>query len=427
MRFAPVLLTALLPVLAQPWAAQGQQAEPMPNSAFSEEMLERPDVSAALQHLEDAFDRQVAEWIEITEIPAPSRLEEERAAYIVERIEEAGLEAEVDAIGNVVAERAGTGDGPTLVFAAHLDTVFDLDTDVTVTVDEEEGVLRAPGVYDNSASLANMLAVIRALEEAGIETRGDLIFIGTAQEEIGVKGMAHWLDENPGRADMVVAMDGGLGSISYGALGIWWTRYSFQGDGAHTLASPGRPHPARAMAEAIASIYDEVGMPDDDGGALYNVGQVEGGEVFNAAPEEVSFTVDLRSVNPELLEAKHVAITERVRRAAQEEGVEWDMDVEMAMPAGGTEEDLAERAEHPLIHTAVHLQRYFEVRTGPQEKRATGSTDANAAVVRDYPAISIGRSYGGDQHTLSEWSDIDSALKATQQVLLLAVSLAGID
>ena len=88
-------------------------------------------------------------------VDAPSRF----AVY--EQMEKEGLEVAVDSIGNVTGRRRGTGGGPTVVFAAHLDTVHPLDTDVRVRVQGD--TLRAPGVFDNSASLANMLAAVRAL------------------------------------------------------------------------------------------------------------------------------------------------------------------------------------------------------------------------------------------------------------------------
>jgi hypothetical protein len=44
--------------------------------------------------------------------------------------------------------------------------------------------------------------------------------------------------------------------------------------------------------------------------------------------------------------------------------------------------------------------------------------------VRGIPSIAIGRSRGGDQHTLQEWSDVQSARVGTKQIILLAVALA---
>src|SRR5690606_14948731 len=223
---------------------------------------------------------------------------------------------------------------------AHLDTVHPQDTDVTVRRDGD--VLRAPGIFDNSASVANMLAVVRALNAAGVRTRGDLIFVGTVQEELGLIGMSYWLDHNRDRTDVLVALDGGLPSVNYGALGIYWTRYYFRGDGSHTNTSAGKPHPARALADAIRSIY-EIRVPEGRGGAVYNVGMLAGGKIFNAIPEEVSLTVDLRSVNPALLDSLDAEITRRVEQAAAAHGVEWERRVEQRLEAGGTAEMLADR------------------------------------------------------------------------------------
>jgi len=404
-----------------PLAAQVPTEGPAEANRFDPALAERPAVADALRWIESNFDRQVEEWIHITEIPAPSGMEEERGRYMAEQMRAEGLEVSVDAIGNVIGVRRGTGDGPTLVFAAHLDTVHPIDVDVTVRRDGD--VLRAPGVFDNSASVANALAVIRALNAADIRTRGDLIFIGTAQEELGLKGMIHWLENNPGTADMLIAMDGGLGAISYGALGIYWTRYHFRGEGSHTNRSAGRPHPARALAEAVASIY-EIEIPSGRGGAVYNVGMLDGGSVFNAIPERVSFTMDLRSVNPDLLDELHRDIESRVAAAAGVHGVEWETEEVNRMPAGGTAEALAHFRVHPLIVTAEAVYGHLGL---PNRPNPSGSTDANAGVVRGIPSIAVGRSQGGDQHTLSEWAHVPSALPATQAVLLLAVALGGLD
>ena len=385
---------------------------------FDPRIASRPAVRDALGWIDRNFPAQVEEWIRITEMPAPSRQEELRIDYLQRALRAEGLEVSLDSIGNVTGRRRGTGGGPTIVFAAHLDTVHPSDTDLRVRRDGD--TLRAPGVFDNSASVANMLAVVRALNAAGVRTRGDLVFVGTVQEELGLVGMEYWLARNP-RPDMLVALDGGLPSVSYGALGIYWTRYRFTGPGSHTNSSAGKPHPARALADAIRSIY-EIRIPEGRGGAVYNVGVLDGGKVINAIPEEVSFTMDLRSVNPALLDSLDAEIETRVRAAAEAHRVEWTKDVVQRLRAGGTEEMLRDRRAHPLVQTALDAHRFVGI--GGSRALPTGSTDANAAVVRGIPAISIGRGEGGDQHTLSEWAVAPTALPATKMLLLLAVSLA---
>jgi acetylornithine deacetylase/succinyl-diaminopimelate desuccinylase-like protein len=413
----PLVLGAALALLAAAPAAAQQRAHP---SNFTPRLAERPAVRDALAWIEGNFPRQVEEWIRVTEIPGTSRHEQARAAYVREQMQAAGLEVTVDSIGNVVGRRRGTGGGPTVALAAHLDTVHPLDTDVKVRRDGD--VLRAPGIFDNSASVANMLAVARALNHAGVRTRGDLLFIGTAQEELGLKGMDYWLERNPGEADVLVGLDGGLGPVMYGALGIYWTRYTFRAEGSHTNTSAGKPHPVRALADAVSSIY-ELRIPEGRGNTVYNVGMIGGGKIFNAIPEEASFTMDLRSVNPALLDSLDAEITARVRRAAEANRVRWDKEDVTRNRAGGTEEMLRARRAHPLVQTALDVHRFLGIEA---EALPTGSTDANAAVVRGIPAVSVGRSRGGDQHTLSEWADVPSALPATRMVLLLALSMAGV-
>jgi acetylornithine deacetylase/succinyl-diaminopimelate desuccinylase-like protein len=384
-------------------------------------------VRDALAYIDRNFDAQVEEWIRITQIPAKSRHEQQRAEYLRAELEKLGLQVTVDSIGNVIARRPGLGDGPTVVFAAHMDTVHPMDTDVTVT--RRNGRLYAPGVFDNSASVTNMLNAARAMHAGGLRTKGDVFLIGTVQEELGLVGMKHLLHWNPDVTDMLVALDGGLGPISYGALGIYWSRMVFRGEGSHTNTSRGKPHPARAAARCILAIYD-IPLPPRDApvSAVYNVGMLSGGKVVNAIPQEVSFTVDLRTVDPALLARLDSTIVATCEQSATEEGVEFERQWIERSEAGGTPEQLADRRHHPLVQTAVDVLKFLGWDFGNRpEARATGSTDANAGVVQGIPAISVGRSRGGDQHTLREWADIETARIGTKQIILLAAALAEIE
>jgi acetylornithine deacetylase/succinyl-diaminopimelate desuccinylase-like protein len=403
-------------------AAAGAQAQ-YPTK-FQAALADRADVRQALAFVDERFDAQVAEWITVTEIPAQSTHEAERAAYVKSELEKLGLAVTIDTIGNVSATRRGTGGGPTVVFAAHLDTVHPMDT--ALTVRRDAGRLHAPGIFDNSASVANLLQAVRAMDAAGIRTRGDVVLLFTVQEELGLKGMYHWIEQHPGVADMLVALDGGLGPVNYGALGIYWSRMRFLGEGAHTNQSRGKPHPARAAAQCITDIYT-VPLPALDApvGAVYNVGMLSGGKIVNAIPQEAAFTVDLRTVDPELLLTLDAAIVAKCEAAAQTHGVRFEREWIQKSEAGGRPDQLADRRAHPLVQTAVDVLRFLgaDLPAG-REALPTGSTDANAGVVRGIPSVSVGRSVGGDAHTLQEWSEIDSARIGTKQIILLSVALA---
>lgn len=408
---------ALVTAMAVPLTAQ--QTYP---SWWSPAIASRPNVKAALDLIEKGFPRQVDEWIKIAEMQGKSEHEQERGAYVKRVFEQEGLTVTVDSIGNVIGRQRGPGGGPTIVFAAHMDIVHPLGTDLKVRHNGD--TLHAPGIFDNSASIANLLAVIRALNAAKVTTKADFIFIGTTQEELGLRGMDWWLDHNQ-KPDLLVAMDGGLGPINYGALGIYWTKYFFTGDGSHTATSRGKPTPVKALSDAIARIY-RITVPGLPNGAVYNVGQVHGGVIFNGIPQELYFTMDLRSTNPVLLDSLDGVIGGIVAGAAAKEGVRWRSEIVLHSRAGGTEDQLKAARAHPIVQSAIDIHRYLGISIGAPGKDAiaSGSTDANMGVIRGIPTIAIGRSIGGNQHTLSEWADWKSALPATKMVLLLAVTLS---
>ena len=417
LKIATLAAAALLAPTAHPLAAQ----QPRYPTAWDAAHLQRPDVKAALAHLEAGFPKQVDEWIRIAQMPGKSGHEQQRGAYVRAEMEKQGLRVSVDSMGNVTGIRKGTGGGPTIVFAAHMDIVHSLETNTTVR--RAGDTLHAPGIFDNSASVANMLATIRALDAAKVVTTGDLVFVGTVQEELGLRGMDYWLKHNP-RPDLLIAMDGGLGAVSYGALGIYWTRYRFKAAGAHTLRSRGQPTPVLALADAVQRIY-ALRPPPLPNGAVINVGQVHGGEIFNGIPQDLFFTVDLRSSDPALLDSLDRRITAIAQEAAAREKVTLVVETEQKNGAGGTARMLEPARRHPLVQTAIDIQKQLGVSfgmPGAEEAIASGSTDANIGVVMGIPSIAIGRSEGGNQHTLTEWAHWPSALQGTKLTLLLATT-----
>lgn len=419
MRPLSVALSALL-LAAAPLAAQ--QPVPYPTS-WDPTLLERADVKSAMAMLEKNFPQQLEEWVRLTEMPGKSGQEQARGAYVKAAFEKEGLKPTVDSIGNVVAVRKGTGGGPTIVIMAHMDVVFPNDTPRKVR--RSGDTLFAPGVGDNTASVANMLATLRTMNATRFASKGDIIFIGTTQEELGLKGAEYWLRTNP-RPDLLIVPDGAFGSVAYGALGIYWTKYVFTGPGAHTLASRGRPTPVRAVAAALDRLY-QLQFPALPDGAVMNIGQIHGGNIFNAVPQELYFTVDLRSSDPVLLDSLDRTITRVTQEVATEYKVGLRVEIEQKNQAGGTEKQLAGARAHPLVQTAVDINRALGISTGmpgAMEAVATGATDANPGVVRKIPSIAIGGSKANGAHQLTEYALASTALPSTKLLYLLTATFA---
>ena len=402
--------------------ASSLAAQTFPTS-WNPALLKRADVTSGLARLEQQFPQQVEEWIRIAEMPGKSRLEQQRGAYVKKVFEQEGLAVSVDSIGNVTGVRKGTGGGPTIVIAAHTDIVFPPETNTKVR--RSGDTLFAPGVGDNTASVANMLATLRVMNATKFTSKGDIIFIGTVQEELGLKGMEYWLQHNA-KPDLLIVPDGAYGSVAYGALGIYWTKFVFTHPGAHTLSSRGIPTPVKAVAKAIDRLY-QLQFEALPNGAVMNIGQIHGGNIFNAVPQELYFTVDLRSSDPALLDSLDRTITRITQDVAAEQKVGLRVEIEQKSGAGGTEKQLEGARAHPLVQTAIDINRALGMTPGmpgASEAVATGATDANPGVVRKIPSIAIGGSKANGAHQLTEFALASSALPSTKLLYLLTATFA---
>ena len=220
-------------------------------------LLTSPTVSKMLDDLKADDTRTLAEQRAIAEIPAPPFQERARAEYCCKRFAELGLkEAAIDAAGNVIGLRRGTGRGPKLVVSAHLDTVFPQGTDVRVT--EDYGVLRGAGIGDNARGLAALLSVLRMINAHAINTVGDLMWVATVgEEELGnLRGVKAVFRDHQD-IDGFVAVDGlKITRLINQATGSRRYQMTFKGPGGHSFADFGRPSAVHAMGRAIATISE---------------------------------------------------------------------------------------------------------------------------------------------------------------------------
>jgi tripeptide aminopeptidase len=226
---------------------------PAQNNWFQPGIVKEPAVAKALQSIDDRSSAIVDEWIHLIEIPAPSGKEQARAEYIRAEMQKLGLaDIRMDDKLNVSGVRKGTGGGPAVVFAAHTDTVFPEGTPIHVR--REGDTLTAPGVGDDTANLMATLEMFRALNRGGVSTKGDLVFLASSQEEVGLLGAKYWLESSGYKPAMFIAVDVNLNQVWYGALRISMYKFFYTSPGAHTLESRGAPSPAKAVAKAISAL-----------------------------------------------------------------------------------------------------------------------------------------------------------------------------
>jgi tripeptide aminopeptidase len=369
------------------------------------------------------------EWItdqqiRITEVPAPDFKEGPRAAILRKLLESAGLKTRVDAAGNVIGEHAGADPKNVLLLTAHLDTVFPAGTDVHVKRDGKR--LVAPGISDNGAGLAALVAVARALNESRVRSKMTIVFAADVGEEGegNLRGIRKLVETYRPRLSAVIALDGAsVEHVTTMALASRRVEVTVTGPGGHSWSDFGTPNPITALARAIVR-FSAI-RPPEDPRTSYNIGTIEGGTSVNSIPFEAAIKVDMRSEQEAELDTLEAALHGAVQVGIEEEmatsPVKEPLDVKYKVlgvrPAGELAPDSA------LFAAIRNVDRFL----GNRVRLERSSTDANIPLSLGIPAIAIGGGgRGGGSHSLAEWYDPSERELGVKRVFLTLLAVAGV-
>ena len=420
---AGAMLLAAIVLTATPLRAE----QPAGIDTAYQAIVDNAKVKAALDSIKADDAATFAEQKRITEIAAPPYKEKIRAEYYLKRMQELGFkDASIDAEGNVIGLRKGTGGGrPKLAIAAHLDTVFPEGTDVTVK--EKDGVVTGPGIGDDARGLVALLAIIKAMNTNGLATVGDIMFVGdVGEEELGnLRGMKALFRDHTD-IDGFISIDGlGIDRVVNQATGSHRYEMIFKGPGGHSFQEFGLPSAIHAMGRAIAKISD-LQTPSDPK-TTFTVGTVSGGTSVNAIAAEARMAVDMRSNSTDELLKLEARLLDLVKQAVSEENARWKTDkltVEIKLigdrPAGMVASD------SPVV--VVSLKSVAAVAPGRQVGLAGSSTHSNQPMSLGIPAVTIGGGgEGGNWHSRNEWYKPVDAWLGPQRALLTILMLQGLD
>jgi tripeptide aminopeptidase len=399
------------------------KVQPAVEQAF-DRLFADPGVLRLLEAVRADHDRSIEDLRLLTEIEAPPFKEQKRAEAFLSRMKAVGLaDAFIDAEGNAVGLRKGSGNGPKLLVSAHLDTVFPAGTDVKVK--ERDGKLHAPGISDDTRGLAVLLSWIKVLNDNNVQTVGDILFVGNVgEEELGnLRGMKAIFRDHLDIDGMV-----GIEPVADGnvlVLGTASHRYevSFKGPGGHSYAAFGQvPSAIHGMGRAIAKIGD-IRTPADPK-TTFTVGTVGGGTSVNTIAPDARMAVDIRSDGMAELLATEKTVLAAIDEAVAEENRRWGVTTLTAShkligdrPGGRTPVD------SPIVEAAVRSN----TRSGHKSRLIGASTDANVPMSLGIPAIVLGAGgVTGGFHAPSEWIDVTDAWKGAQTSLATILGLVGV-
>src|SRR5215471_2267183 len=344
-----------------------------------------------------------AQQIRLTEIPAPSFEEQDRATAVKELFVGEGLTIHTDKIGNVIGELRGRNEREIVLITAHLDTVFPSGT--TIEVQRAGERLVGPGISDNGTGLAGLIAVARAMHAAKITPQRTILFAANVGEEGegNLRGMRALIDAYHTKVRAVIVLDGsGTDHVTTKALASKRLEAVISGPGGHSWSDFGMPNPINALIRgSLRFINTKVPASPR---TTFNLGQVEGGTSVNSIPFEAKLKVDLRSENDDEITRLESAFRECMATGVRDEmenardrtkgKLEWRVNVIGSRPGGELAPDSA----------LLGSLRAADDLTGNQSRIERSSTDANIPLSMGIDAISIGAGgNGGGAHSLQEW------------------------
>jgi len=378
-------------------------------------LMRDPAVAKALAWAESHAGQFSEEAVRICEIPAPTFEEGERAKYVRGRFTALGLkDVTIDAAGNVRGRRPGTGGGPGLALAAHLDTVFPRGTDVKV---KRQGArLAAPGIGDNSVAIAGLLGMIEALNAAGVQTQGDIYLASnTGEEGLGdLKGMKAFMADVKNKVAAAIAVEGmKVNRLIHVAVGSRRYKVTYTARGGHSWGHFGSPSAIHILGRAIADI-SRLEVPKEPK-TTYNVGVIHGGTTVNTIAAEADMLVDMRSVDTGALADLEKRVLAVVERAAKEGDGLAKLEMVGDRPAGSIP------ADHPVVQTcrAVHQALGLQTFSEP------ASTDHNVPLGMGLPGVCLSITEGANEHRLDEYIETGPIPTGVKNILLAAVALTA--
>ena len=213
-----------------------------------------------------------------------------------------------------------SGEPPYVALTAHLDTVIAPRNKDDISV-APDGAFRGPGVSDNGAGLASLLAVARAWKYGAALPefpRGLLLAANVGEEGegnlLGMRQLCKFAAAGK-KIEAFLVVDGAeTGHITTRGLGSRRFEVVFTGPGGHSWSDFGVGNPVHALSRAVSLFSDT--RPNGSPKSAINVGVIEGGSSVNAIAQSARAKVDIRSEDnqklDELVEALEVAV-ERAR------------------------------------------------------------------------------------------------------------------
>ncbi|HEX8919705.1 MAG TPA: M20 family metallopeptidase, partial [Chloroflexota bacterium] len=357
----------------------------------------------------------------------PPGNERESAEFLGRRMEEMGLEVEVQTIAeqraNVLGRIRGRGEGPSLVLTGHLDVVppgGQAWTRPPFDAVLEDGRIYGRGSCDMKGGVAAMVAAAATLVRDGFRPQGDIVLACTAGEEAGLQGALVMVERRSleGAGFLVVAEPTDL-NVYIGEKGVLWLRIFMRGRTAHGSMPWLGANAVSAMAQLIPAL-EAYPFPFKEnillGKPTLSVNVIEGGNKLNVVPDLCRMDVDLRTVPGQ----SHADIVAQVQSMANHIARSRHPDLRVEVEIDNDQQPLETHRDDALVLATVESVRTVCGRQ-PQVGGVTFATDAaQLGPAFDIPMVICGPGASTMAHQPDEYIEVDQLIQAVDVYVDLA-------
>ncbi len=376
--------------------------------------------------------------------------EQRMAELMTQLFEDMGLQVQwqqvEDARANALGTWRGAAEGKSLMFNGHMDTSYSgrepwlrgvPGFQPSAFVDD--GRLYGLGISNMKGALACYVEAVRALQDAGVRLRGDVLIAavcgeiektqyGDAQgaQYRGYAAGTRYLVSHGGVADMCLLGEPTEGKVVLGHFGALWLRVRVHGNFIHTAFSEGKQeeNSILRMQEVLAAVREWIPTWENDSAnayrgakAIVNVGAIQGGFGWRVSrtPHHTDLFLDVRVPPTKPMGVARREVLEMVR------GLPHDAEAEIYVTAPGAEIEEG----HELV--AAVDKAHAEVFGGTPERDVTRwFSDASALTRYGIPTLNYGTSTGLMDVEKGENLEIHGLVRTAEVYARVAMEVCGV-
>ncbi|MDQ3875001.1 MAG: M20/M25/M40 family metallo-hydrolase [Actinomycetota bacterium] len=391
--------------------------------------------------------------VELVSIPSPTGEELAIAERMEEVLGDLGLDVSVQEVeegrANVLGVLAGRGGGPSLMFNGHLDTSYTGDEPWLNVIPGfqprgfvREGRIYGLGISNMKGALACYVAAVRALRDAGVRLRGDVLVAAVAGEiektqwgefrgrrYRGYAAGTRHLVAHGGVADMCILGEPTEGAVVLAHYGTLWLRLSTAGPFVHTAFSGGRlgENSIVRMRDVLAAVLEWIPGWEERSSyrgkrGVVNVGAVNGGFPWRASrtPHRTDLFLDVR-VPPTMPMSEARAAVGDLARDLRRRFPEHGVELEVYVTAPGAEIP----GEHPLV-AAIDEAHEHVFGEAPERDVVHWFSDASVLTRYGVATVNYGTSSGLPDAEMGENLDIANLVDTAKVYALAAARVCGV-